>query len=57
MDLRLRTDHRLRAPSATWLLVALAGVALGAATLACALAVDSRDYSARHSVLFSERAL
>jgi len=56
MDLRLPNPRR-RGGALTWLSVALAGVVLGAAALGCALTIDSRDYTARHTASFGIRAL
>ena len=47
MDFPLPIADIRRRPAATWFLVALAGLLLGAASLASVLTPDARDYAAR----------
>ena len=47
---------RPRGPAPVWLLVALIGVVLGAASVAAALTVDNRDFAARHASVLASRA-
>lgn len=47
---------RPRGPAPVWLLVAVIGVVLGAASVAAALTVDNRDFAARHASVLASRA-
>lgn len=44
-------------PLAAWLVVALVGLALGAAALAAAFTTDTRDFAARHGTVLQACAL
>ena len=48
--------HRTRGPVPLWALVALIGLVLGAASLAAAFTVDTRDFAARHGSVLAARA-
>lgn len=62
MDFQFSADdpaltRRPRGPIAVWLLAAFIGAVLGVATVAAALATDTRDFAARHATVLKTQAL
>ena len=49
--------RRARGPAAIWILVAVIGVVLAAASILAAYSVDTRDFAARHHTVLESRAL
>ena len=48
---------RRRRPVSLWLLLAMIGFVLGAATIAAATTTDTRDFAARHGTVVPARIL
>jgi hypothetical protein len=48
---------RPRSPFSPWLLAAVAGIVLGAATVSAALSTDSRDFAPRQQAVHGQQAL
>ena len=46
-----------RGPVALWLIATLAGIVIGAASVAAAFATDGRDFAARHGSVLATAAL
>ena len=49
--------RRARGPVAIWLLVAIIGIVLGAASLLAAVTTDTRDFATRHATVLASRNL
>jgi hypothetical protein len=49
--------RRARAPVAIWVLLALIGIVLGAASLLAAVTTDTRDFAARHATVLATQNL
>jgi hypothetical protein len=47
--------RRARAPVALWVLFALIGIVLGAASVLAAITTDTRDVAQRHATVIPER--
>ena len=58
----MNTQHydeypRPRSPFSPWLLAAVAGIVLGAATVSAAFSTDSRDFALRQQAVHGQQAL